>query len=312
MNKMSSVKLPSYYEVDGLRVAVGFDETCVREALAFKPRPGDIFVVTYPKCGTHWMQQILQLLINRGQSSSNYFEFQMRTPFLEFNGTKMLDAMPAPRLLKTHLPFDKQPYHKDAKYVYVARNPKDCCVSFYHHTRSIPGYDFKDGSFDTFFDLFVKGETDYGDYFDSLLSWYAHRNDPNVFFTTYEEMKRDTKGVVLRLARFIGDEYAKMIEDDPKMLQQILDKSTPQYMKETVDMQSDQLQQIAKESPHLVSASVRNMLMEKDGTVAAMKFVRKAEVGDWKGHFSPEQETRMKARIAEKLKGTDVMTLWEN
>ncbi|CAN7940785.1 unnamed protein product [Ixodes hexagonus] len=302
--------LPAYIEVDGLRVCQGFDPECVREALSFKPRAGDIFVVTYPKCGTHWAQQILQLIVHRGQSASNYFEFQMQTPFLEFTGTKILDAMPAPRLLKTHLTFERQPYHKEAKYVYIARDVKDCCVSFYHHTRGLPGYRFKDGSFDDFFDLFVKGKTDFGDYFEHLLSWYAHRNDPNVFFTTFEALKKDTRDIVLKMARFIGEEYAKVLEDDPDILQQVLDKSSVAFMKQALDLQPEQVQKLVEENPQLVPQSFRKMVLEEDGSPSPMKFIRKGVVGDWKVHFTPQHTRRMQARIEEKTKGSDVMSLW--
>jgi len=35
-------------------------------AVNFKPDAGDIFVVTYPKCGKTWMQNILHLIRNNG------------------------------------------------------------------------------------------------------------------------------------------------------------------------------------------------------------------------------------------------------
>ncbi|KAL1457316.1 hypothetical protein MTO96_006241 [Rhipicephalus appendiculatus] len=40
-------------------------------------------------------------------------------------------------------------------------------------------------------------------------------------------------------------------------------------------------------------------------------FVRKGIIGDWKNHFTPDQIRRMKERIAEKTKGSTVMSLWE-
>lgn len=84
---------------------------------------------------------------------------------------------------------------------------QDCCVSYYHHTKSIPGYRFVDGLFDDYFELFIDGLIDFGDYFDMTLSWYEHRNDPNVLFLTYEELKKDTDANVLKVAEFIGPKY---------------------------------------------------------------------------------------------------------
>ncbi|XP_075539052.1 sulfotransferase ssu-1-like [Dermacentor variabilis] len=308
---MPAPKKPSYIDVDGIRVPGGFDPDRVREALSFEPVPGDIFLVTYPKCGTHWIQQISQLILNRGVSASNYLEFQMKTPFLEFTGNSGLDAMPPPRLLKTHLAFDRQPYHKDAKYVYMVRNPRDCCVSFYHHARGIPGYEFADGSFDDFFEVFIRGETDFGDYFDNLLSWYEHKDDPNVFFLTYEDLKEDTRGGVLRLARFLGEEYVEALEKDPDLLQQVLDKSSLQYMKEHIELSDRDLQKLLNTASGAALGPVRRMFVPRDGRGPTMQFIRKGQVGDWRGHFTLEQEAKMRARIEAKTAGTDVMSLWK-
>ena len=51
---------------------------------------------------------------------------------------------PSPRFVKSHLPFSlNNPRLLDVcKVVYVARNPKDVCVSFYHHMRLIRMHEF--------------------------------------------------------------------------------------------------------------------------------------------------------------------------
>ena len=41
-------------------------EKSVEVGLAMKPRPTDVFVSTYPKCGTTWMTQILHMLRTGG------------------------------------------------------------------------------------------------------------------------------------------------------------------------------------------------------------------------------------------------------
>jgi len=67
------------------------------------------------------------------------------------------------KLIKTHLHPSMTSKHPDAKYIYVSRNPKDVVVSFYHHTVGFPKhYNFADGSFDTYFELFLEGKVDHG------------------------------------------------------------------------------------------------------------------------------------------------------
>ena len=70
-------------------------------------------------------------------------------PHLEEVGEAAVRALPEPRLVKTHLPFARTPWSAQAKYIYVARNPFDCAVSFYHHTRGFERhYDFAEGTWD--------------------------------------------------------------------------------------------------------------------------------------------------------------------
>ena len=44
----------------------------------------------------------------------------------------------------------------------------------------------------------------YGEYFDHLLSWWPHRDDENVLFMKYEDMKKDLSAAVSQVASFIG------------------------------------------------------------------------------------------------------------
>ncbi|KAG0418466.1 hypothetical protein HPB47_004814 [Ixodes persulcatus] len=58
------------------------------------------------------------------------------------------------RAIKSHMPYDQDRVSKHAKYIYVARNPYDCCVSFFNHSRHLPVYRFEDETFEEFFELF--------------------------------------------------------------------------------------------------------------------------------------------------------------
>ncbi|KAJ7336540.1 aryl sulfotransferase [Desmophyllum pertusum] len=82
------------------------------------------------------------------------------------------------------------------------RNPKDTAVSFYHHYHFIPA--IKDPtSWETFFDQFIKGEVSYGLWFDHVLSWWEHRDDPNILFVKYEDLKEVTIHVYYTKIKFV-------------------------------------------------------------------------------------------------------------
>ncbi|CAN8000496.1 unnamed protein product [Ixodes hexagonus] len=314
---MSSTGKPAqiYREIEGIYLSYYFRDEQVRSTLAYKPGPQDVFVVSYPKCGTTWTQNLIFHIFSGGISPKDKEEFSTKTPFFELMGAGCIANMPGPGAIKTHLSFQKQPYSKLAKYVYVTRNPYDCCVSYYYHTKGFPAYFFQDGTFDQFFDMFVKGQCEYGDYFDHLLSWYEHRHDPNVLFVTYEGLKRDTQGWVLKMADFLGEEYGRKFRSDPELARSIVEASGVENMKKLFN----EALRLKKTGPPLPSGEVQKTVDARSGTLEDVTrkpmtgdFVRKGVVGDWRNHFSQEQVERMKSWIALKTAGSDVMQLWKD
>src|SRR5690606_14124670 len=158
---------------------------------------------------------IVYMLVHKGEILKAGDSMTELFPHLEEVGSEAVEALPEPRLIKTHLPFGMTPRRRDAKYVCVARNPFDCAVSFFHHTRGFPQhYDFADGTFDEFFEGFLAGEVDFGDYFEHLLSWYGHRDDDNVLFLTYEDMQADIHDTIRVVGSFLGGRAAVAAADD--------------------------------------------------------------------------------------------------
>lgn len=264
---------------------LGFPEDGLESGMRFRPAAGDVFVVSYPKCGTTWLQYIVYLLIRQkdlvaGDDLTAVF------PHLEEVGADTAAAQPSPRLLKTHLPFEMTPFCDAARYLVIARNPFDCVVSFYHHTRGFPRhYDFAAGSFADFLACFLSGEVDFGSYFGHLLSWYRQRDCENVMFLTYEDLHGQTAATVGAIAGFLG-EPANRVLSDSAALQHVLDESGIASMRRNQQRWSSQRPDWATD------------------------FVRKGDVGGWRELVTPVMAGEILATLDEDLAGAVAASLW--
>jgi len=101
-----------------------------------------------------------------------------------------LDNMASPRIIKTHLPFPLLPKRVKTvkpKIIYVTRNPKDVCVSFYHFCKLFHGMRC---TFDEFCDLFVHGKVCIGSIWDHVMGYWQQKDEQNLLFLKYEDMKK--------------------------------------------------------------------------------------------------------------------------
>lgn len=279
---------PTYRYHNGFRMPMGFPPEGFTSGISYLAQPNDTFIVTYPKCGTTWTQYIVWLICHDGNPLSASQKLSDDIPHLEEVGKEIIATLAQPRFIKTHLPYPLTPYHPQAKYLYIARNPFDCAVSFYHHTRGfVRHYDFAEGTFDEFFECFIKGEVDFGDYFDHLLSWYHHKNDKNVLFLTYEAMKADSQKAIVQIANFMGEKYAQRVKNET-FLNQV-------YYYSSFAKMSENQQRWASKRPNDVPP-----------------FIRKGKIGDWKTLFSPVQIQQLTTKFRERTQGTDLANLWSD
>lgn len=248
----------------------------------FQVRDQDVFIVTYPKSGTTWMQEILPLVYSNGdltpvQTIPNW----QRVPWLEQkSGKALLENRPSPRLITTHLPYQLMPKSfstSKAKVVYVTRNPKDALVSSFHY-HNMASFLESPGTFDEFIHKFLEGKVMFGSWFDHIKSWWPLKDQDNLLFLTYEEMLQDIRGVLVKLGEFLG----KQLSDDA--IEAIANQSKFDNMKRN-NMSN--------------YSFVPQELMDQKKT----NFLRKGIAGDWKSHFTAAQTEHFNSIYAQKMKG---------
>ena len=248
----------------------------------FVVQDDDLFVVTYPRSGTTWTEQIVHLILNQGEQGEQLLTDA--APWLETLPTRphgmkgFLQNLNGRRLFTSHLPIALMPDFTDSKgkYIYVARNPKDVAVSFYHHDRSKSGYD---GTWDEHFMLFVQGKVMYGSYFDHVLPWWqASQKADNILFLKYEDMKRDLADVVRQTANFIE-----------------------------VPLNQTLLERVMAGSGFRAMATNKktnfNWIPQQEGIP---KHYRKGIIGDWRNQFSAEQNELFDKVYLQQMSGTNL------
>ncbi|XP_055932226.1 sulfotransferase 1C4-like [Argiope bruennichi] len=282
-----------YKDFFGFRIPVGADWERFEKASKRTLKHEEIIISSYPKCGTTLMQHIVFLLLRGGKPADSIAEVIGAIPFPEQDG--LPDGVQT-LALKYHLPFRLTPFSKDARYVYVARNPKDACVSYYHFLKNLPGYSIE--SFDEFFEAFFSGQLPYGDLMDHVLEWHeASTKHSNIFFTTYESLVKRKEETVKNLAQFLG--LAKL---DSITLKNVLQYSSFEYMRSLASRDDFY-------KKYLQASTGTQKEKAKEETHPQM--MRKGQVGDWKNHFSEDQSRRMDEYFETKTKNMKCTFGWE-
>lgn len=187
-------------------------------------RPDDIVIASCYKSGTTLAQQIVNLLIN---GPSDFESMRAISPWvdssLHFTGPEAVEALPSPRFLKSHLPFNALPYHAEWKYIYLGRDGRDVCVSLFNHCKSIqeemardnPGNDVDHGpdDFPSFWDAWLETGRPRWEYWRNIASWWQVRELPNVLLVHYSELIKDKPKAASRIAGFLGLPWDSAIEE---------------------------------------------------------------------------------------------------
>lgn len=155
--------------------------------------------------------------------------------------------------------------------VYVARNPKDVAVSFFHHYRHIVGYE---GTQTDFTEAFLQDQIIYAPFNDHVLDFWKIRDEPNILFLFYEDMKTNMAKMVIEAMKFLGKNYTK------QQIDELCKHLSVDSMRANPSCNNDSLVMLAKS------------LNENGKTAGDFMFIRKGEVGSFKQEFSIETDKR--------------------
>ena len=197
------------------------------------PRSDDIVIAVHPKCGSTWMQRIIDLLVFQSPEPR---QFQATSLVIESTVRAsadvvlaMLEAQTHRRFIKTELPFDSLPVFDDVRYIHVVRDGRDMCWSMHNHVRGFraelqqrraemaaqdprfrvrfqePPEDPRD-----FYLLWIAEAeaeaTGYGvdlPFFEFETTYWRERKRENLLFVHYNDLKADLGAEMRRLSDFL-------------------------------------------------------------------------------------------------------------
>ncbi|XP_022188003.2 LOW QUALITY PROTEIN: sulfotransferase 1C4 [Nilaparvata lugens] len=282
----------------------------------FKVRSDDTWVVTFPRSGTTWTQELVWLLSNNLDfEKASSIPLAERFPFFEFsvfmhedvkkeflkenegNDEKqkkieeisrpvyeILNSLEGPRFIKTHLPFSLLPPNlldSGCKVIYVARNPKDVAVSFYHLNRLFKTQGFI-GDFAKYWDYFERNLSAWAPYWSHVLEGWNRRNHPNVLFLFYEQMNTALREIIDKVSNFLEK---PVTEEQTEQLMNYLDIRN------------------FKNNPAVNFDFLKEVGILNSGEQG---FVRKGKNNGWSEEFTPDLIERADKWIKDNLERTDL------
>ncbi|XP_031574454.1 sulfotransferase 1C2-like [Actinia tenebrosa] len=282
-----------FSEIDGVIHMPGATKEILQTVSKLETKNTDVIIATWPKSGTTWAMEIVWQIFNDAQISNTRIDQKVK--FIELlympsssgdfhspeDVKKAFENLSSPRLLKTHLPYSLVPKgdinnNNGAKIIWVVRNPKDCAVSYYHHYNGFAILDC-DCTWDEFFEHFMNGKLVGGCWFQYTREWWQHRHDPKILVIKYEDLKKDAKKTIQKIASFVN----KPVNE--KLLQRIVEQTTFRAMQNR-------------------PAFDHSWFGKKPGF--EFNFIRKGKVGDWAKYFTDEQNKRFEERFDKEMKGS--------
>ncbi|XP_046378754.2 sulfotransferase 1B1-like isoform X1 [Haliotis rufescens] len=258
--KDRSGKAYSLQRYDGVYYNTFYNVAHLQQIKGFKLRADDVYFAGYLRTGTHWTYEMMSMLLKGKAETAPIWKGANQ---LEIVGVAVLDALPSPRIINSHVSLFHSPddlIEKKCRIVYSLRDPRDVAVSMYNLSRSGSVVTNYTGDFKDYFYLFLEGKADVNGYFDHMKkaeNFLQQHPDIPVLTVVYEEMLENKLMAVERLAGFLG------VQKNVGLFEAVAEKC--QFSKMVVD-----------KSAYTIKFSGENSIF------------RKGVSGDWKNWFTDE------------------------
>jgi hypothetical protein len=236
----------------------------------YTPTSHDVLVCTYAKSGTYWTMQIALQIAHYGDAEYKHIHDVIAWPDVHMPGAITIEdhSPPSPtglRVIKTHLESEYVPYNASAKYIVVVRDPKEAFVSSYHFAHALSPFGKIHITVDEWMELFLANESPYDSWAEHTAGYWSWCPRENVLVLTFDQMKKNHRGAVLRIADLMGVELTEA------QVQKVMEKSDFHYMK-AID--------------HKFAPSVPMLVKNQEGPI----MMRRGQTDQSSELISPEQQ----------------------
>lgn len=256
----------------------------------FRFRDDDIVVASPPKSGTTWTLAILVQLLHGAPEVARVGKICRWIDFrLDQEGRmEAVEAQTHRRVMKSHLPADALVISPRAKYVYVARDGRDVAWSEHNHMHNATdplfaatnafrpeGAKAERPSADVhaYYRDWIAGRRSMSEFWDHVRSWWAIRDQPNVYLLHYQNLQDDLAGRVADLARYLD------IEVDAETMARAVEHCGYAHMKANAD----------------------EMFPGMPFVHGGRTFINKGTNGRWRDVLGPEEIAEYEARALAEL-----------
>ena len=153
----------------------------------------------------------------------------------------------------------------------MARNPKDTAISYYHHNIHLNGYT---GTREDFLNAFIEGKVLFSPFNEHVLEFWKIRNQPNVLFLFYEDMKRNLQNEVRKTMKFLEKDYSD------EQIDKLCDHLSVDSMRKNPSCNFEEIQMMIRNSGVI------------DESVDKFTFIRKGQVGSGNEELTEKENKR--------------------